>query len=116
MDIIWEVLTNYYRYALLGILYLFFAYVAVMALKRRFDNTIWEKPLAIVIGIPAVLFDWGMNWFITPLFWDRPATWHELVTGRLKRYKRDYSSGFKYRLASSVCRILDRFDPDGDHC
>ena len=110
-----DLIVLYYKYALIGIGYLFLAFVFVMFLKRKYEDTALEPILKIVVGIPAVLFDWLMNMFLTPLFWDLPGSWHELVTGRLKRYI-FRGTGKRYRFAKRVCDILDRFDPSGDHC
>jgi hypothetical protein len=117
IELIWEVSTNYTKYFLLGNLYLFVAYVLVMKLKgSKLMGTPLRWPLIIFVGIPAITFDWIMNWYATPFFWDVPDSFFEVVTERLKRYKLLDHSTFKYRFAASVCRILDRFDPSGDHC
>lgn len=72
-----------------------------------------------VMALPVVAVGYAMdvaaNWIIAPLvFLDRPR--EALVTSRLIRYKRD-GSGWRYRVANFICeRLLDVFDPTGDHC
>lgn len=110
-----DLVLAYYKYALIGIGYLFFAFVFVMFLKRKYEDTAIDPFLRIIVGLPAIAFDWIMNWFLSGVFWDWPGKWNELVTGRLKRYIKQ-GQGTRYRFSKRVCDILDRFDPSGDHC
>ncbi len=53
--------------------------------------------------------------FASILFWEPP--WELLVTGRLKRHIAAISGGWRHRLAMWICdRLLDPFDPTGNHC
>jgi glycerol-3-phosphate acyltransferase PlsY len=95
-------------------------YLAVMNLR---SNLLKMGPVARAHGyallLIAVPLDWLVNVIIgSLLFWDRPANWKELLTGRLKRYHlapvRDTWRG---ALAEWICtHLLDPFDPSGDHC
>lgn len=93
-------------------------YLGVMNLKRVHDTVGLTGP-AKWLGMPlvfvAILWDWLCNWTAaTILFLQLPATWSELVTGRLKRYKAE-GSGWRYKIAVWFALILDAFDPSGRH-
>jgi hypothetical protein len=77
------------------------------------------KGLTLVMALPIVaiglLVDLVANYTIATLvFADLPR--ERLVTDRLRRYIAT-GSGWRYTLADAVCnRLLDPFDPDGNHC
>lgn len=97
-------------------------FIWVMKLRDAVEDTWLEKPLRIIVGIPAFIFDWYVNTFAaTILFLDPPDGW-EVVTGRLKRYKKQYvgkehlSLIKKWRLfwANYLCDLANRHDKG--HC
>lgn len=97
-------------------------FVWVMKLRDWSEDTKWEKPLRIIVGIPAFAFDWYVNTFAaTILFLDPPDGW-EVVTGRLKRYKKQYGvkdhlswiKWWRYRWAIYLCDLANRHDKG--HC
>jgi hypothetical protein len=94
-------------------------YLAAMNLKAHLATM---GPVAKVHGYAlvavAITFDAFVNLAIcTLLFADRPREW--LLTARLKRYRRgeQYAGTWRARLAEWICsRLLDQFDPRGEHC
>ncbi len=105
--------------SMLAYLYAFWcAYVLVMGIYRAHlaDRLVGlNKVIALPVVAVAYAMDVAANWIIAPLVfldWPREA----LVTSRLIRYKRD-DLGWRGRLAGCICeRLLDVFDPTGDHC
>ena len=105
--------------SMLAYLYAFWcAYVLVMGIYRAHlaDRLVGlNKVMALPVVAVAYAMDVAANWIIAPLVfldWPREA----LVTSRLIRYKRD-DLGWRGRLAGFICeRLLDVFDPTGDHC
>lgn len=105
-------------------LLLMLIFVWVMKLRDWSEGTSWEKPLKYTVGVAAFAFDWYVNMFAaTILFLDLPEKlWREVVTGRLKRYKKEYSnqtrlSGIKrWRLflANYLCDMANKHDKH--HC
>jgi hypothetical protein len=73
-----------------------------------------NKVLAFPIWAIAIGVDVGFNIFLaTILFLDLPREF--LLTDRLKRYRKGF--GWRSRVAEWICdRVLDVFDPRGDHC
>jgi hypothetical protein len=77
------------------------------------------KGLPLIMALPFValgfLFDVVCNYTIAAMvFFDLPR--ERLVTDRLKRYIAT-EKGWRYRLADAICtRLLDPFDPSGNHC
>ena len=118
-----DLLMQILGYMLLSLVGLFVAFVIVAKLVRTFEDTILD-PLVRYVLVPAfVIADWLLN-FTTAwwMFWDMPNSWGELVTARLKRYKREYLYRDnldlldKWRLvfALRMCRLLSKHDPE--HC
>lgn len=103
----------------LAYLYAFWcAYVLVMGIYRAHlaDRLVGlNKVMALPVVAIAYAMDVVANWIIAPLVfldWPREA----LVTARLVRYKRD-DHGWRRQIADFICeRLLDVFDPTGDHC
>ena len=97
-------------------------FIWVMKLRDLVKGTRWEKPAKIIVGIPAFIFDWYVNTFAaTILFLDPPDGW-EVVTGRLKRYKKKYQGQVylspvkRWRLgwANYLCNLANKHDVG--HC
>jgi hypothetical protein len=105
--------------AALAYLYAFWcAYVLVMGIYRAHlaDRLVGlNKVMALPVVAVAYAMDVAANWIIAPLvFFDWPR--EALVTSRLIRYKRD-DHGWRRQIADFICeRLLDVFDPTGDHC
>ena len=105
--------------SVLAYLYAFWcAYVLVMGIYRahlahRLVGL--NKLLALPVVAVGYFMDVACNLIVAPLVfldWPREA----LVTSRLIRYKRD-DHGWRGRVADFICeRLLDVFDPTGDHC
>ena len=92
-------------------------YVLIMGLYRAHlsGNLVGANR---VLAYPIVLFGLALDVFsnlaASVIFFDLPREF--LVTGRLKRYQAD-QKGWRYRVAKYICdKILDVFDPTGDHC
>jgi hypothetical protein len=95
------------------------------AIIATFQTQLKRVPL---IGYPILLVflvqDWWMDKLMTVLFMDMPETRGQLVTGRMKIYKRRYGDTplgaltpierFRYMFAVRLCVWLNRFDPE--HC
>lgn len=104
---------------LLAYLYFFWTlYVLVMGFYRAHLNNRLTRFTKILSGpwvIVGVIFDASANIFIaTFVFMELPREW--LVTTRLTRYQ-TYPKGYKKKLAEYICdKLLDPFDPTGNHC
>ena len=98
----------------LGTVFLYSFYIAVMTLKRVRESLDWQEK---VLAYPAVLIglaiDVAVNVVVgSVIFFDLPR---ELtLTARMKRLKK--GNGYRARLASSVCKRINKYDPDGPHC
>jgi len=110
------------EFVVVNFILLVFVFVWVMKLRDACEGTVWEPFLRVVVGIPALVFDWYVNTFAaTVLFLDPPDGW-EVVTGRLKRYKKKYGSqahlkGIKWwrlTIAEFFCNLANKFDVG--HC
>lgn len=104
---------------ILSIVILFIAYVIIYS---AYYQRKWRW-LYYVMAIPFVILDAINNIAaMTVLTLDLPREW--LVTGRLKRYKKQYGSipedqlsplqKWRYKLAIKICRQLNKYDPN--HC
>lgn len=93
-------------------------------LYHRAIGTVFEKPVrwvGIVIFIPQDLI---MNYWLSVLFLDQPGHATELVTGRIKRYKRQLQGlpqesmnrreKFRIGFAVKLCNHLNKSDKE--HC
>ena len=103
---------------LLGVWAFWALYVFTMGLYRaKLDGRL--SGLNLVFGYPVVilaaLVDVFFNLIVAPfVFLDIPREW--LVTMRLKRYMAGPAS-WRRTIAEYICdRVLDIFDPTGDHC
>lgn len=97
---------------------LFIQYVVLMELLAKYGETNWLKPLVFIF----IIEDYIVNWLITVTFLDAPRGLNELVTGRMKRYKRKYQlledlnilESWRYNFAVWLCNHLNRYDKG--HC
>lgn len=98
-------------------------YAAAANLKRVIDNgtaPIVMQVLGYTLVLPPLLFmDWLLNQTLfTLLFWDKPGSKSELITGRLKRYAYDPKYAGTRRRTVAVWlapSLLDALDPSGIH-
>ena len=97
-------------------------FIWVMKLRDAVERTKWEKPLRVIVGIPAFAFDWYVNTFAATIFFLDPPDGWEVVTGRMKRYKKNYE-GQKYLIliklwrlwwAVRLCDLANKYDKG--HC
>lgn len=102
--------------AYLALFLLWVLYLAAMNVKRNLANM---HPVAkahgyVLVAIAAA-YDLAVNVVIgTVLFADPPR--ELMLTARLKRYRKTPGT-WRAKLAAFVCdRLLDQFDPNGDHC
>lgn len=96
-------------------------YAAAANLKRAIENgtaPIVMQVLGYTLVLPPLLFmDWLANMTVfSVLFWGRPASLSELVTGRLKRYVylNEYIGTKRRQGAVGFALILDALD-NGKH-
>jgi len=110
------------EFVVVNFLLLIMIFIWVMKLRDAVEGTTLEKPLRIMVGLPAFIFDWYVNTFAaTILFFDPPDGW-EVVTGRLRRYKKAYQGQVhlshikKWRLwwAEYLCELANKHDKG--HC
>lgn len=105
----------YLEILLLSFVGLFLFYVAVMEIKVEVENTRFEPYFRYTVVPVFLVADWLVNLIISPAFLDLPATPFELVTARMKRYKRGYPIGtWRNNFAWWLCRHLNRHDKG--HC
>lgn len=107
-------------FILMVALWVYFA--AAANLKRVIDNKtapLLMEMLGYTLVLPPMLFlDWLCNMTVfAAIFWDWPARWSELVTGRLKRYAGEiqHMNSKRWRAARVFALILDALDPSGRH-
>ena len=99
-------------------------YVIVMKIARWAEGTDYEGLVKYTVAPVFIIQDWWVNVLYSVPMMDPPGTWNELVTGRMKRYKKKYSytdySNYnlaeKWRLnyAMWLCKLLNKHDPE--HC
>ena len=86
-----EFFTLYWQYIIVPIIYLIFAFFVTIKVAEKAIETKFEKLVLWFIVYPFVLFDWLMNMTVmTVVCFDLPASRTEVVTARMKRYKRAY--------------------------
>ena len=93
-------------------------YVMVMGIYRaHLDKrlTTTTKILALPWVVVGYVLDVLVNVTVASLvFWEPP--WELLLTSRLQRHI-DANHGWRHRRAQWICdRLLDPFDPTGNHC
>jgi hypothetical protein len=108
----------------LGLFFVLFAlFIILMEIKVRVVGTFWEKPFKYTLVPIFLALDWVMNWLLSPVFMDLPAHPWEVVTGRMKRYRKliyspefpiGFWNEFRFNFAEWLCRHLNRYDPG--HC
>jgi len=117
--ITWTIQNPFQFFALL-----FIEYVVLFKLYYRAVGTWAEKPVRMIGLVVFIPQDWWMNIILSVLFWDLPGSKGELVTGRMQRYKKQYSwslyndmgyrERFRFRFALVLCEHLNKHDPE--HC
>lgn len=110
---------QYFNLIVISMLCLFVGFVIVVEVKTEFENTRFYPLLKIVFGVPFLVADCLVNWLLSPLFFDLPASPFELVTARMVRYKKlnpHAGSLNRWRIGFAVwlCRHLNR--RDAGHC
>jgi len=108
----------------LALLFVFYAFLFTFLRwirKHGLSHHWFIRPLFILFAIVFVIADWWVNIIISFAFLDPPKTLGELVTGRMKRYKRLQPRTFspwlirwRYSFAVFICKHLNEFDKD--HC
>ena len=99
---------------------LWLMYVLAMSFKRHWPGLGFvAKALAAPVVVVGFVLDVSVHLLSSVVFLDLPR--EVTLSHRLKRYNRNPSTRAidRYRrcVAGWVCtRLLDQFDPDGDHC
>lgn len=110
-------ITQYLEFTFLLFVATFIAFIVVAELKTEIEGRpklAWLRtPFKVVFVVPFLFMDWVLNWLLTPFFWDIPDSFFELVTARMKRYKR-VATGRRYKFACWLCNHLNRHD--AGHC
>lgn len=119
-------LGDYVSWTIIGSVVLAGVFVLYFKLKNKALKTetkVDDRIVDTLVGLPAVIIDWKVNWLISPLFWELPKGNRELVTHRMARYK-DYSFKvvaegswlirWRWWFANRLCRWLSKYDPG--HC
>ena len=116
-------MTEYLELTLLFFVGTFLFYVLIMEMKVEVEGTRFYPLFKYTLVPPFLVADWITNILISPIFLDPPATPFELVTARMKRYKRVYNVSYRlltpverFRLTFAIwlCRHLNRHDEG--HC
>ena len=95
-------------------------FIAMLYLRRREKLLRDIGPLyvpVVIISAIGVVADVFYNWTIgNVIFLSITRDW--TISQRLKRYKEDprYDGTWRERVAISICRELNRQDPNGRHC
>lgn len=110
-----------------GFIILFLEYCFVMTIIHKTRDTILAPVVKYTLVPFFVIQDWVYNIIpMTVLMLDLPDSPGELVTGRMKRYKRWYSDNdlpytnlsklerYRLKFAQTLCKHLNRFDMG--HC
>lgn len=126
MDTIQIFITWYITHPVQSFFLTFAEYVILFETWAYAKGTVFEKPVKYVGVLIFIPQDWLMNWMMMALFMDAPATWNEVVTKRMKRYKQTYlySSYYRYNFwqrwrlnfAYWLCKHLNKHDHTGVHC
>ena len=92
-------------------------YIVIMLVQIKSRS----KLVQVVVIIPFLIQDWVMNLVLSVLCVDLPGHVFETTTGRMKRYKREYSDlqlnwleTWRYKFAVTLCRVLNKYDEG--HC
>ncbi len=109
-----------YWFAGMWLVWLF--YLASMNLKRARDKGLLMKGTFVyslgmgTVVIPGLALNWLLNQtFNRLMFLELRTPPLEMTTARLKRHKKE--GGWRAKLADWYCsNLLDKFDPDGEHC
>ena len=121
-----DLITTILMISILGSVALYLYYVLIFTLIKQFGTPWW----VIALGIGFLVFDTLVNLVIVTVIyieWPKLHKHEWLVTQRFLRWRKewghrplnDLSKTQRFRLLSAkfICdRMLDRFDPFGDHC
>ena len=110
---------NFLAYLLFSIpvVFLFFAFTATMYHKTK--GTRFEKLIKYTLVPIFVITDWYLNWTTAwIIFWDMPDSPGELVTARVKRYRKMYlgrtdlnlKQRWRLGFAEKVGPMLNQYD------
>jgi len=126
IDLALEIFNTYWFYWLSYIIGTWLAFFGLFGIvnKYKIRNKWYTK---VAAGLFVTLLDWPCNIFLSFIpFFDLPAHKFELVTGRLKRYKKEIGKHaygndvtarifwYRYGLAITICNQLNRADKR--HC
>lgn len=103
----------------------FLVLFAQYAVLMMYQEKLRDSGLGAILYLVFIVQDWLMNLVMTIWFLDPPEHISEVVTGRMKRYKRTggYSKrgagielveAWRYYFAVYLCKALNRFDKG--HC
>lgn len=106
----------FFGYVLTGIIgfyVLWIFFLAVMSLKKAYEAETLSKPL-IALGFPILLIGFYIDFlvnlfFMTIIMLELPKEF--TVSERLKRH-RQWSYGYRKKVADAFVPILNTFDPD----
>jgi len=125
IDLALEIFNTYWFYWLSYTIGTWLAFFGLFGIVNKYKiRDKWYTKVAA--GLFVTLLDWPCNIFLSGIpFFDLPAHPFELVTGRLKRYKRKMASAgleykisklgwYRYDLAITICNQLNRADKR--HC
>lgn len=123
VNLVTEFLELYWQYVITPILYLIVAFIVTVKSAEKGINTRFEKWVRWFVVYPFVLFDWFVNQTaMVVLCFDWADDKTEVVTERMKRYKRAYGFVAPYRLIDYwrkfivivLCWIANKIAPG--HC
>lgn len=122
MEEVTQLVQNYLSFTMMFGIYLFVGFIVVIKLGEKAKGTRWYKPYLVIFGIPFTVADWLFDIVVIPVFWDKREHNKELLTDRMKRYKRISKpermvfkmSKFRYVSSVNLCRILNVIDKG--HC
>jgi len=120
---------NYIAFSALSFIGLYIYYITLMMAHKWLQGTQWHKAVEVMVW-PFMVMDWAVNVFVLSVwFWELPNNTTEVVTLRLKRWRREYEGKNFLMLdaieqrrlifAETICdKFLDYFDTmhNGDHC
>jgi hypothetical protein len=108
-------------YTLVYLLLFYYLFVFAMGIYRAWlakRLTKWQivlfSPPLVVLGVGDVLFNYtlGVVFFLS---WPPARNW--TLSDRLQTYHHQVNANWRQAIATFVCtRMLDPFDPTGDHC
>lgn len=108
-------------YIILPIVYLILAFFVTVKVGERAIGTVFEWPVFVIFVAPFILYDWFINQTVmVVLCLDLAEDKTEVVTKRMKRYKKEYEYPYELLhhwrlfLAKFLCGIANSITED--HC